>query len=165
MRTISREEIHSRFVGRFAAPRSKRTLTVTDQDLRRAEEQLKTTFPKSFVTFLIRHGPVFTPSILDLVTRGESEKAPEGARFDVQEFLEPKQIIETHRLYSGAGMEEWLVPIAMDCMGNVFGFRREERGPRSDDRPVGFFDHDYCKTHQEAPAFDAWLSSFLHLGR
>jgi len=162
---MSREEIHNDFVGRFAAPRPKPASLVTDQDLHRVEEQLKITFPKSFLAFLTCHGPVFTPSVLDLVTGGESEQAPEGVSFDVQEFFEPDQIIETHQLYSSGGMEEWLVPIAMDCMGNVFGFRREQIDPRPDDCPVWFFDHDYCKIHQEAPAFDAWLASLLKLGR
>ena len=165
IRAMLREEIHGGFVGRFASPRSKPASPVTDQDLHRAEEQLKTTFPKSYLAFLTRHGPVFTPSILDLVTGGESEQAPEGASFDVREFFEPEQIVETHRVYLSGGMEEWLVPIAMDCMGNVFGFKRERVDPRPDDCPVWFFDHDYCKIHQEASDFDAWLSSFLQLGR
>ena len=58
-----------------------------------------------------------------------------------------------------------MVPVAMDCMGNVFGFKREEYDPRPDDCSVWFFDHDYCKIHQEAAAFDAWLASFLHLAK
>jgi hypothetical protein len=128
------------------------------------EEQLKITFPNSFHAFLTRHGPVFTPSVLGLVAGGDSEEAPDVTVFDVQEFFEPDQIVETYRLYTSGGMEDWLVPIAMDCMGNVFGFRREESNPRPDDCPVWFFDHDYCKTHQEAAGFDAWLASFLQLG-
>jgi hypothetical protein len=37
------------------------------------------------------------------VTGGESEQPPEGASFDVQQFFEPNEIIETHRLYSSGG--------------------------------------------------------------
>jgi hypothetical protein len=160
---MSREEIHSTFVGRFSGPRLKPAAPVTADDLHRVEEELKLTFPTSYVAFLTHHGPVFTPSILDLVTGGDSEQPPEGASFDVQEFFEPNQIIETHRLYSNGGMEDWLVPVAMDCMGNVFGFKREQHPSRPDDSPVFFFDHDFCKIHQEADSFDAWLASFLQL--
>jgi hypothetical protein len=159
----ARDEIHSSFVERFASLGLKPGLPVTEPDLRRVEEQLKIIFPKSFLEFLIHHGPVFTPGILDLVPGGESERVPKGARFDVQEFFAPDQIVETHTLYSRGGMDEWLVPIAMDCMGNVFGFKREERIARPDDCPVWFFDHDYCNIHQEVAGFDLWLTSFLRL--
>jgi hypothetical protein len=161
----SREEIHTSFVNRFASPSLKPTPIVSDEDLRRVENELGTTFPKSFTSFLTRHGPVFTPSVLKLVTGGESEQAPEGAGFDVQEFFEPNEIVETHRLYSSGGMEEWLIPIAMDCMGNVFGFKREQCIPPPDDCAVWFFDHDYFKIHQEAVGFDTWLASFLELAK
>ena len=160
---MSREEIHGSFVTRFSAPRTEAVAPVTAGDLRRVEEELKITLPAAYLAFLTEHGPVFTPGVLDLVTGGDSEQPPEGASFDVQEFFEPNQIIETHRLYSSGGMEDWLVPVAMDCMGNVFGFKREEFHPRRDDCPVFFFDHDFCKIHQEADSFDAWLASFLKL--
>ena len=123
------------------------------------------TFPRAYLAFLTGYGPIFTPDVLTLVTGGESEEAPEGASFDVREFFEPSEIIKTHQQYSSAGMENWLVPVAMDCMGNVFGFKREERQPRPDDSPVFLFDHDYCKIHQEADTFDSWLTSFLTLGK
>lgn len=156
-----REQIHSRFVERFSAPRLNPVPFVTADELSRIEEELKTTFPAAYFVFVIQHGPVFTPSLLDMVTGGDAEQPPEGASFDVQEFLEPNQIIETHRLYSSGGMEDWLIPIAMDCMGNVFGFKREKCHMRPDDRPVFFFDHDFCEIHQEAESFDGWIASFL----
>src|SRR6185369_3248765 len=123
---MSREQIHSSFVRRFSAPRVNAVASVSTDDLNRVEEELKITFPAAYIAFLTQHGPVFTPSVLDLVTGGDLAQQPEGASFDVQEFFEPNQIIETHRLYSSGGMEDWLVPVAMDCMGNVFGFKREE---------------------------------------
>jgi len=162
---MSREEIHSSFVARFSAPRAEPLGPVTAQDLHRVEAELKVMFPTAYLTFLTQHGAVFTPGILDLVRGGESGQAPAGASFDVQEFFGAKQIVETYRLYSSGGMEEWLVPVAMDCMGNVFGFKREQIDPRPDDCPVWFFDHDYCKTHQEADGFDVWLASFLRLAK
>jgi hypothetical protein len=162
---MSREEVHSSFVRRFSDLPLKPAAPVTADDLHRVEEELEVTFPTAYLAFLTVYGSVFTPSVLDLVTGGDSEQPPEGASFDVREFFEPKQIIETHRLYSSGGMEAWLVPVAMDCMGNVFGFKREEHHSRPDDSPVFFFDHDFCKIHQEADSFDAWLTSFLRLAK
>src|SRR5436190_5930972 len=124
MQIMSREELHNTFVSRFSAPRLKPVAPVTTDSLHCVESELKVTFAASYISFLTHHGPVFTPSILDLVTGGETEVPPEGASFDVQEFFEPSEIIETHRLYSSEGMEDWLIPVAMDCMGIVFGFRR-----------------------------------------
>jgi hypothetical protein len=162
---MSRQEIQSRFVQRFSEPRLNPASPATADDLCRVERELKVTFPAAYVAFLTQYGPIFTPSVLDLVTGGESEQAPDGASFDVQEFFGPDEIIQTHRVYSGGGMEDWLVPFAMDCMGNVFGFKREVRHPRPDDCPVFFFDHDFCKFHQESDAFDSWLTSFLGLAK
>jgi SMI1 / KNR4 family (SUKH-1) len=160
---MSREQIHNSFVRRFSAPRMNAVAPVTTDDLQRVEQELAVTFPAAYIAFLTRHGPVFTPSVLDLVTGGDSKQPPEGASFDVQEFFEPKQIIETHQLYTSGGMEDWLVPVAMDCMGNVFGFKREECHRRPEDCSVFFFDHDFCKIHQVADSFDAWLASYLKL--
>ncbi|HEX3798308.1 MAG TPA: SMI1/KNR4 family protein [Verrucomicrobiae bacterium] len=160
-----REEIHSSFAKRFSAPRTTPLVAVNAGDLRRVEDELKVTFPASYICFLTQQGPAFTPGILELVTGGQPEHRPEGAGFDVQEFFEPDEIIETHRLYSSGGMEDWLVPIAMDSMGNVFGFKREEHHPRPDDSALFFFDHEFCEVHLQKDSFDAWLESFLQLGK
>ena len=160
---MHREQIHTSFVSRFSAPRLKTTVAITASDLNRIEQALGITFPTAYCAFLTKHGPVYTPGVLSASVGRDSDQPPDGASFDVQEFLEPNQIIETHQLYSSGGMEDWLVPIAMDCMGNVFGFKREQCHPRPDDSPVFLFDHDFCEIHQEADSFDAWLASFLNL--
>ena len=163
-KAMSREEIHDSFVKRFSVPPQKPMRSVTADDLRKVEEKLKITFPAAYVAFLTRHGPIFTPGVLDLVTGGESEEAPEGASFDVQEFLDPDEIIKTHQLYTSGGMDDWLIPIASDCMGNIFGFKCVEYKNRPDDSPIFLFDHDFCEIDEEADSFDAWLMSFLKLG-
>ena len=160
---MSREEIQECFVRRFSVKALKPTVPAAAEDILRVEKELKTTFPKAYFSFITHYGPVFTPSILDLVTGGDSDRAPKDAGFDVREFFVPDQIVTTHHLCSDAGMDDWLIPVAMDCMGNVFGFRRAESNQRPDDDPVFLFDHDFCKTHQEADSFDGWLASFLRL--
>jgi len=159
---MKREEIHRRFVTEFASGES---CPSAQADLVRVEKVLGTIFPQSFVQFMTTFGAVHTPRILDLVTGGESEVAPEGASFDVQEFMTPDAILETTRMYHSGGMDESVIAIASDCMGNVFGFRKCAGSERPDDAALLIFDHDFCKVSEEAKSFDSWLKSFLDLKR
>lgn len=160
---MSRTDLHATFAAHFSAPPVEAPTRVTEADIRTVEAALKTTLPQSYVSFVTVHGPLFTPDILHaLVDAREAGKpAPDG--FDVQEFFSPSEILETQRLYVSGGMDDSVVPFAMDCGGSVFGFRREEGSERPDDLPVLFFDHDYCKVRPEAESFDAWLRGFLLL--
>lgn len=157
---MTRTEIQSTFVDLFAL--GERIPSGLDA-LQKAEAELGITFPQSFLDFAIHHGAIHTPDILTLVTGGESETIPEGASFDVQDFITPVQILESTQMYWAAGMEDWMVAFANDSMGNVFGFRKQVTDPRPDDSPVYLFDHDFCETHEEAPGFDAWLNSFIRM--
>ncbi|MES2507571.1 MAG: SMI1/KNR4 family protein [Verrucomicrobiota bacterium] len=159
---MSRDNIHSEFVRLFALD------VVPGAPLREFEEvelRLEVTFPQSLIDFLFRFGPVYTPTILDLVTGGESEIAPEGASFDVQNFMGPREIEDNTRAYWSGGMDDWLVIFATDCMGNAFGFRRQQLTPRPDDAVVYVFDHDFGEIKEEAKSFDDWLQSFIHMQR
>ena len=159
---MKREEIHRSFVAEFASGEP----SPSDlNDLVRVEKELGTIFPQSFIEFMTAFGTVHTPSILDLVTGGESEIAPEGASFDVQEIMTPDAMLETTRMYHSAGMDESVVAIASDCMGNVFGFRKCTDTERPDDSSLVIFDHDFCEVSEEAESFDSWLKSFLDLKR
>ena len=158
---MTRDEIQSTFVRLFADPG--RSKVVNFSDLSQAEVELSVSFPEAYVAFITKYGAIYTPSILDLVTGGDSEVAPEGASSDVQRLFNAQEIIKDSQAYWSAGMESYLVPIAMDCMGNVFGFHRKQTVPRLDDSPVLFFDHDYCKIHEESASFDLWLHSFIRL--
>lgn len=157
---MNRQEIHRSFVTEFA---SGEPCPSTLDDLVRVEKELGTVFPQSFVDFMTSFGAVHTPSILDLVTGGESEIAPEGASFDVQEICTPDAILATTRMYHSGGMDESVVAIASDCMGNVFGFRKCADAKRPDDATLLIFDHDFCEVSEEAESFDSWLKSFLDL--
>jgi len=157
---MTRAEIHATFTQLFAADSP---APVPIEDIRAAEGELVTTFPQSYLDFITCYGAIYTPAILDLVTGGESEIAPEGASFDVQNFLTPAEIVETTRLYWSGGMDNWVVAVASDCMGNVFGFRKDSSNARPEDSMVFIFDHDFCETKEESPGFDNWLLSFIRL--
>jgi hypothetical protein len=158
---MTRSDIQTTFVRLFAD--AGKPQAVTKDEVLQAERDLATTFPHSYLGFITTYGPVWTPSILDLVTGGESEVPPVGASWDVHQFFGAAEMVEAAQDYWSGGMESSLVPIATDCMGNIFGFRRGRAEPRPDDAPVLFFDHDFCKIHEEAVSFDAWLASFVRL--
>ena len=159
---MERAQIHREFVEKYSEPRMKEAIQVTPDVFVPIENALSVTFPSAYLEFITRYGPVFTPKLLDaIVTSRESGTKEETEVFDVKEFLEPTAIIESHRLNVSGGMEDWLVPVAMDCMGNSFGFKREKYSARPDDSPVFLFDHDFCQIIQVAESFDNWLAGFL----
>ena len=163
-RNMNRAEIHSRFVETFASDYHERSIPEV-ADLLKVEKALGTTFPQSYVDFITTHGSVLTPSLLDLVTGGESEEAPEGASFDIREFIAAEEVGDAAEAYWSGGMDEAVVPIASDCMENVFGFSKSVLEKRPDDLPVMVFDHDFVTVGEEHSSFDGWLNSFLTMHR
>jgi hypothetical protein len=157
---MTRTDIHDRFCEHFAAEGAS---PIPVEQLVAIESVIGTKLPQSYLEFATRIGTIYTPQLLDLMTGGESEIAPEGARMDIQNFLSPQEIVEATKSYWSAGMDDWLVAIASDCMGNVFGFRKTIDDQRPDDAPVYVFDHDFCKTTEEEAGFDIWLRSFIRI--
>ena len=158
-----RADIHSAFAHRFSFPRMNEVAPVTVEALGAIERELKTTFPSSYVSFILKHGPLFTPAISEALGDCEVCVPPEEEVFVVREFLTPTEIVRDYRICTEGGMPDWLIPFAMDFGGNLFGFRREEKHPRPDDAPVMVFDHDYCEIRPDAESFDEWLEYFLTL--
>jgi len=158
---MTREELHTTFCRLFSAPGERTSITL--DEIARIEAELKITFPQAYVDFVTKYGAIYTPTILDLVTGGESEIPPDGASFDVQQFLSAEEIVRDSKLYWSGGMDSNLVGIASDSMGNIFGFKRTQSAVRRDDSPILIFDHDFCKVHEEAKSFDAWLESFVRM--
>jgi hypothetical protein len=153
---MTRSEIHSRFVSRFATGP---ITPSTPEDVGLVETALATLFPRSFTEFATRYGAIHTPEIEELVVGA----APSGVVFDVQEFLSARDMVMTTEAYRSAGMDEAFVLIATDSMGNVFGFRAVPGTERPDDATVYLFDHASGTVSPAAPSFDAWLQSFLDL--
>lgn len=157
---MTRAEIHSSFVTRFAIGRISPSLPDALADV---EAELNTLFPQSFLLFATRFGAIHTHDLEDLVTGGESGAEPEGASFDVQEFYSARDILMTTQAYRSAGMEGAYVVFAADSMGNVFGFRTIAGTERPDDATVYVFDHGHGSVSAEAQSFDSWLQSFLNM--
>ena len=102
---------------------------------------------------MMRHGAVYTPSILDEIADGKLAKP------DIQEFLKPGQVIENTKMYWSGEMPTDVVGIASDSMGNMIGFRRQSTP--SDDSPVVFFDHEYVELSEVSSSFDEFLAWYL----
>jgi SMI1 / KNR4 family (SUKH-1) len=149
MRT--RTDIHDGFVSRFHV--GKRPVRVASQQLDKIDEALSTRVPEAYRQFMMRHGAVYTPSILDEVADAKLGKP------DIQEFLKPKQAIENTKMYWSGDMPTDVIGFASDCMGNMIGFRRQAAS--SDDSPVVFFDHDYVEVSEVFSSFDEFLAWYL----
>ena len=162
---MHRDEIHSSFVKRFCfvAKGQATPKPVALAELLAVETELKATFPCSYVSFITRHGPVFTPDVSEALGDCQVCVPPEEEVLAVREFLSPGRIVADYRLCTAGGMSKDLMPFAVDFGGNLFGFKREQKQPRPDDAAVLVFDHDYCVIRPEAEAFDAWLEYFASL--
>lgn len=136
---------------------------VTLDALRAVEEELRTTFPVSYLSFIVKHGPVFTPDLSQTIGECVASVPPEEEIFAVREFLMPEQIARDYHTCTAGGMLDFIVPFAADLGGHAFGFRREVVSPRPDDSPVLIFDHDYCVVRSAGESFDSWLEYFLSL--
>jgi hypothetical protein len=158
---MTRLDLHSTFVRLFASVDNR--LVATEAEVLQAEKDLATTLPRSYFDFLTTYGAVQTPSLLDLVTGGDSEIPPEGASWDIHEFIPASELVQVANNYWSGGMESILVPFALDSGGNVFGFPRGKVESRSDDSAVLFFDNEFVEIHEEALSFDALLLSFVRL--
>lgn len=149
MRT--RTDIHDGFVSRFHA--GKRPARIAARQLDKIDEALNTRLPEAYRQFMMRHGAVYTPSILDAVTDAKLGMP------DIQEFLKPKQVIENTKMCWSGEMPNDVIGFASDCMGNMIGFRRQSAS--SDDAPVVFFDHEYVEVSELSPSFDVFLAWYL----
>jgi len=149
MRT--RTDIHVEFVTRFHA--GKRVVPVAARQLDKIDAALNTRLPEAYRQFMMRHGAVYTPSILDEIADGKLAKP------DIQEFLKPGQVIENTKMYWSGEMPTDVVGIASDSMGNMIGFRRQSTP--SDDSPVVFFDHEYVELSEVSSSFDELLAWYL----
>lgn len=157
---MTREQYQLAFVAAFA---EEPAIQIPFDDLMRIESELRTVFPSSFIDFATKIGALFTPSILNLVSGGDSEVPPAEAGFDVQYFFGADEILQTTLSYREAGMDSEMIAIASDSMGNVFGFRQHRDSNRPEDAALLIFDHEFCSVHFEAKSFDAWIASFVRM--
>jgi hypothetical protein len=149
----SRIEIQDAFVTRFRSDTLYDRAPVTVGQLDDIEVKLNTKLPAAYRDFMLRHGAVYTPSILSEIVDNNLDHP------DMKEFFEPHEVIRDTKLCWSGGMPDNVIGIASDCMGNIFGFDRH-RSP-SDDSPVIFFDHDFVEVYEVAPSFDELLNWYL----
>jgi hypothetical protein len=148
---LSRAAIQGAFIARFHHGELKSQFTVGQLD--KIEAELRTKLPASYREFACRYGAAFAPSILGEIVKKDSDHP------DVQNFFGPKEVIDDTKCYWSGGMPEDIIGFASDCMGNMFGFKRESKV--LDDAPVVFFDHDFVDAAEVAPSFDAFLNWYV----
>lgn len=152
---MTREEIHGRFVRRFAdllpvEPFSPARLT-------ELESALRLQLPESYWLFVSHHGAVRCTAQLGALV------AERFDLWDIRSFLSPTELLDSVRHYRNVGLREGLVGFASDSMGNLFCFDRGDLCQFCDDAPVWFFDHEFREDMILAPSFDTWLESYALL--
>lgn len=153
---MTRDDIHQSFVSKFHE--GPPPVHVADSEIQRAERELATVLPESYITFMQAHGAVHTPSILSLIVNGKSDQ------WDLMDIFEIKDLIEGTRGYWSGGMSDQLIGFASDSMGNLFCFRRVAPfAQRPNDAEVWFFDHEFCSESKIVDSFDEWLLNYIKL--
>jgi hypothetical protein len=147
----SRTTIQHDFVARFHF--GVRGGPVSDAQLDAIEAELDTKLPMAYRAFMTSYGPVYTPDTLKEIADGNIDHP------DIQNVLDPREAIDGTKAYWSGGMPEDVVGFGSDCMGNMIGFRRQDKP--SDDAPVVFFDHDSVEVYEVAPSFDEYLRWYL----
>ena len=156
---MTRSELQSTFVARFAAEGMSPRASISDDELNHAEVALGVKFPEAYREFAVTFGAVWTPIILESIPEDTTEEY-----FDVQQFTPGAELVQANELYWSGGMSSDLIGFANDCMGNLFCFRREDiDADRPDDCPVWLFDHDYCSERQFMDTFDFFIARYLSL--
>lgn len=156
---MTRFEIQSAFVTRFASEGMSPRSSISDVELNRAEVALGVKFPDAYRRFAVTFGAVWTPIILESIPEDTTEEY-----FDVQQFTPGSELVQATELYWSGGMISDLIGFASDCMGNLFCFRRDDiSAGRPDDCPIWLFDHEYCSERQFMDSFDSFLARYLTL--
>ena len=129
-------------------------IPVPVKELERIESELGVLFPYAYLLAMTEVGPLHLPTLLDAIVESDMDI------YDVQEFLHPNQI-ETALGWRDAGLPLNLLPIAMDCMGNLFCFNMMELGiERSHDAPIWYFDHDPIEVGRISQSFEHWIAGY-----
>lgn len=116
----------------------------------RIESHFQITLPSNYKYFISEYGAISTQWLLHSIVKS-------GEYFsDIQEFIDPKNIIESTIIQREGGMPLGYIPFALDCMGNQFLFKESECHAKQCDTTIYFFDHDFISVEKEE-------DSLLHL--
>ena len=84
-------------------------------------------------------------------------------KYDLQNFIQLREINEMTRLNEQAGMPKGYLVFANDCMGNLFVLKKTELSKPQQDVPIYVFDHDYCEIKKISHSFLEFLDWLMGL--
>lgn len=122
-----------------------------------AEVELGVLFPNDYIELVTKTGLLSpTRGLLEVISNQEIDLA------DLSGMSAPEEVVSQTAAYRGGGMEDPLVLIANDCMGNVFGFdERELNSERPETATVYFWDHDFLETSKVADSVTDWIAAYV----
>ena len=155
---MTRAELHDLFVSELHCEAWHPSTPATMNEIVQMESELDTRLPAAYVAFMLVHGAVYTPDILDLIVDREVDMA------DLQNIEPIREAIAGTKACWSAGNPHDLLGIGGDSGGNMFCFKRyPANAERPDDLPVWFFDHEFVESYEVSPSFDQWLLSYIKL--
>lgn len=129
----------------------------TITDIEKLETELEIKLPTDYGMFLLEHGNLYTPEILDIIVDNQIEINDFQNVWTVDDILFDKANEWTSNL------EEDLVPFASDSMGNIFAFKRSDILQRKMNAPVYFYDQDFDTIENICDSFKELIERYNEL--
>lgn len=126
----------------------------SESDIERLETELNIKLPIEYKLFISEYGNIYTPEILDKIVDNDIDLN------DIQEFWTVKTIINDKQNEWTAKISINIIPIASDCMGNIFAFLAADLNKEKENSPVYFFDHDFDSLKRVAHSFSEWINNY-----
>ena len=129
----------------------------TQVEINELEHEFQIVLPEDYKTFLLNFGNIWTPDILDLVV---DKNLPIS---DVQQFWSIDKIIYDKQNKWTLHVSTDIIPIASDCMGNIFAFLRDDLKLPTETADIYFFDHDLDTVEKISNSFTNWIVEFNNI--
>lgn len=142
----------SKFASSFN--QNEETKVASVQDIEHLETTLNIILPQDFKLFMHQYGNLWTPDILDIIDDNDIDMN------DIQEFWSVDEIIDDKKEGFTNAISEDLIPFAIDCMGNIYGFKTRDLKIQRATAEVFFFDHDFDEVTGIADSFTALIEKF-----
>lgn len=148
-------EAYLNFERSFNADNDRQKFSLSD--IEKLETELQIKVPTDYGMFLIEHGSLYTPEILDLIVDQQSDMN------DIQNIWTLDQILHDKANEWTSNLEEDLMPFASDSMGNIFAFKRSDILTSKMNAPVYFYDHDFDEVRQISNSFKSLIERYNEL--
>lgn len=131
----------------------------TEQDVHSFEKKYQIKLPVDYRYFLLTYGDLWTPDVVNVIDDNHLEID------DVQQFLPIDRILHDKEFEWTAKLHVDMIPIASDCMGNIFGFMTEDLKVSNGEPKIYLFDHDFDTIEPVSNSLKDWIIQFVDIDK